>query len=83
MRRHRRQFSIWGGVVAVKTQSYPALPIAITVPCAAGDPSGVIARMHGQRMRGIIGTPVLKKTLSARVVRSVLAGSPAQRPAVI
>jgi hypothetical protein len=70
MRRHRRQFSIWGGVVAVKTmpyiagaQSYPALPIAIIVPYAAGGPSDVIARMHGQRMRGIIGPPVLKENI--------------------
>jgi tripartite-type tricarboxylate transporter receptor subunit TctC len=70
MRRHRRQFSIWGGVVAVKTvpyiagaQSYPALPIAIIVPYAAGGPSDVIARMHGQRMRGIIGPLVLKENI--------------------
>jgi tripartite-type tricarboxylate transporter receptor subunit TctC len=37
------------------------LPIAIIVPHAAGGPSNVIARMHGQRMQGIIGTPVRRR----------------------
>jgi tripartite-type tricarboxylate transporter receptor subunit TctC len=62
----RRQFLHLAGAAVLpalsrmaRAQAYPARPITIIVPYAAGGPSDVIARVLGQRMRGILGQPVL------------------------
>jgi tripartite-type tricarboxylate transporter receptor subunit TctC len=40
-------------------QVYPARPITIIVPYAAGGPTDVVARVLTERMRGALGQPVL------------------------
>jgi tripartite-type tricarboxylate transporter receptor subunit TctC len=63
----RRQFlQLAAGAAAFPTvsriaraQAYPARPITIIVPYAAGGPSDVIARVLVERMRGQLGQPVL------------------------
>ena len=42
-----------------RAQAFPARPITIVVPYAAGGPTDVIARLLAERMRGQIGQPVL------------------------
>src|SRR5712691_8090415 len=39
----------------VRAQSYPARPIKLIVPFAAGGPADVMARVAGQRMSAILG----------------------------
>jgi tripartite-type tricarboxylate transporter receptor subunit TctC len=64
---HRRQFlHLAAGAAALPTashmataQTYPARPITIVVPYAAGGGSDVVARVVGEHMRATLGQPVL------------------------
>jgi tripartite-type tricarboxylate transporter receptor subunit TctC len=40
-------------------QSYPTRPITFNVPFAAGGPSDAMARVMGERMRAVLGQPIL------------------------
>jgi tripartite-type tricarboxylate transporter receptor subunit TctC len=40
---------------ATAQQSYPTRPVTILVPFAAGGPSGALARILGERLRGALG----------------------------
>src|SRR5215471_18343773 len=44
---------------AAGAQSYPARPITFNVPFAAGGPSDAMARVMGERMRAVLGQPIL------------------------
>src|SRR5271155_2516305 len=47
------------GMAPAAAQVYPARPITIIVPFAAGGPTDVLARVLGERMRAALGQPVL------------------------
>src|SRR3954470_18294067 len=54
-------------------QAYPARPITLVVPFAAGGPTDTIARIMGERMRASLGqTIIIENTTGA-------AGSPCAR----
>src|SRR5258707_13733937 len=40
-------------------QTYPTRPITMIVPLAAGGPTDVVARLLAERMRGMLGQPVI------------------------
>jgi tripartite-type tricarboxylate transporter receptor subunit TctC len=40
-------------------QTYPARPVTVVVPFAAGGPTDVLARVLAERMRTSLGQPVL------------------------
>jgi tripartite-type tricarboxylate transporter receptor subunit TctC len=60
------------------TEVYPARPITVIVPFAAGGPADTLARMLGQRMRDTLGQPLVIENVAgaagslgvARVVRA-------------
>jgi tripartite-type tricarboxylate transporter receptor subunit TctC len=47
------------GTCVAQAQVYPAHPIKLIVPFAAGGPTDVIARILGERMRVALGQPVI------------------------
>ncbi len=63
----RRQFLQLGASAAAlpamswvaRAQTYPTRPITMIVPLAAGGPTDAIARMLAERMRGVLGQPVI------------------------
>ena len=44
---------------AAKAQAYPARPITIIVPYAAGGPADALARVVSERMRAVLGQPII------------------------
>jgi tripartite-type tricarboxylate transporter receptor subunit TctC len=46
-------------VGAANSQVYPARPMTVVVPYAAGGPTDVLARLFAERMRAFLGQPVL------------------------
>src|SRR6202048_4029645 len=67
MKLPRRQFLHLAAGVAVlpsvsrlaRAQTYPARPITMVVPFAAGGPSDVIGRVFAERMRASLGQPIV------------------------
>jgi tripartite-type tricarboxylate transporter receptor subunit TctC len=67
MKLPRRQFlHLAAGVAALpsvsrlaRAQTYPARPITMVVPFAAGGPSDVIGRVFAERMRASLGQPII------------------------
>jgi tripartite-type tricarboxylate transporter receptor subunit TctC len=62
----RRFLRLAAGAVALpiassiaRAQTYPARPITIVVPYAAGGEADVLARVVGEHMRATLGQPVL------------------------
>ena len=47
------------GSMPALPQAFPARPITIVVPFAAGGPTDVIAHTMGQHMRGSLGQPII------------------------
>jgi tripartite-type tricarboxylate transporter receptor subunit TctC len=47
------------GVAAAGAENYPARPITIIVPFAAGGPTDALARVLGDRMRQSLGQPII------------------------
>jgi tripartite-type tricarboxylate transporter receptor subunit TctC len=47
------------GVAAVQAQSYPTKQITVIVPFAAGGATDVLARFLGERVRAVLGQPVI------------------------
>jgi tripartite-type tricarboxylate transporter receptor subunit TctC len=87
---HRRQFLQLAAGIALlpalsqiaHAQSYPARPITMVVPFAAGGPTDVIARVMGERMRASLGQNVIIENVTGaagsiavgRVARSAADG---------
>jgi tripartite-type tricarboxylate transporter receptor subunit TctC len=44
-------------------QSYPARPITVVVPFAAGGPNDMLARLLAERMRVSLGQPIIIENL--------------------
>jgi tripartite-type tricarboxylate transporter receptor subunit TctC len=44
---------------SARAQSYPARPITMVVPFAAGGPSDVVGRIFAERMRAALGQPII------------------------
>jgi tripartite-type tricarboxylate transporter receptor subunit TctC len=67
MKFSRRQFLQLGASAAAlpailwvaRAQTYPTRPITMIVPLAAGGPTDAIARMLAERMRAVLGQPVI------------------------
>ena len=62
----RRFLRLAAGLVALpsvsrvaRAQAYPARPITMVVPFAAGGPSDVIGRVFAERMRASLGQPII------------------------
>src|SRR5262245_2948902 len=51
--------SILGSIGTAAAQVYPARPITMIVPFAAGGPTDTIGRIMGERMRASLGQPVI------------------------
>jgi tripartite-type tricarboxylate transporter receptor subunit TctC len=72
MKLQRRQFLyLAAGAAALPTasriawaQAYPARPITVIVPFAAGGPTDAIARIIGERMRVSLGQPVILENVT-------------------
>jgi tripartite-type tricarboxylate transporter receptor subunit TctC len=47
------------GIVPASAQVYPAKPITIIVPFAAGGPADTLARLLGERMKGSLGQTII------------------------
>jgi tripartite-type tricarboxylate transporter receptor subunit TctC len=47
------------GLASAQAQTFPTKPITLNVPFAAGGPSDAMARVLGDRMRAVLGQPVL------------------------
>jgi tripartite-type tricarboxylate transporter receptor subunit TctC len=47
------------GITSANAQSYPTKPITLNVPFAAGGPSDALARVLSERMRQVLGQPIL------------------------
>src|SRR5947207_1693891 len=52
------------GIGAASAQSYPAKPITVIVPFAAGGATDVLARFLGERLRVILGQPVIVENVT-------------------
>ena len=84
---HRRQFlQLAAGAAALpavsrvaRAQAYPARPITMVVPFAAGGPTDVVGRIVAEGMRAALGQPVIVENMggaagnlgAGRVARSV------------
>ncbi len=53
------------GIVAAAAQTYPTRPITLVVPFPPGGSTDVIARIMGERMRAILGQPVVIENVGA------------------
>jgi tripartite-type tricarboxylate transporter receptor subunit TctC len=47
------------GIADAQAQSYPSKPVTVIVPFAAGGATDVLARFLAERMRGILGQPII------------------------
>ena len=52
------------GIGAASAQSYPAKPITVIVPFAAGGATDVLARFLGERLRAILGQPIIVENVT-------------------
>ena len=51
--------TVFVGAAAVQAQTYPSRPITIIVPFAAGGSTDVVARIMAERMRPLLGQPLI------------------------
>jgi tripartite-type tricarboxylate transporter receptor subunit TctC len=52
------------GIAQVSAQTYPSKPITMIVPFAAGGATDVLARFLGERMRAIVGRPIIVENVT-------------------
>ena len=52
------------GIAQVSAQTYPSKPITMIVPFAAGGATDVLARFLGERMRAILGRPIVVENVT-------------------
>jgi tripartite-type tricarboxylate transporter receptor subunit TctC len=65
-------------IVSAQAENYPSRPITIVVPTTAGGPPDTIARILGERMKSMLGQPIIVENVTgaggtigiARVVRA-------------
>ena len=68
----RRRFLHWAAAAAAlavtspsaSAQTYPSKPITMIVPFAAGGATDVLARFLGERMRAILGQPIIVENVT-------------------
>ncbi len=63
-----------GALSPASADVYPARPITIVVPFAAGGPTDVIARVMAQHMRASLGQTVIVENVAAPTATSVSDG---------
>jgi tripartite-type tricarboxylate transporter receptor subunit TctC len=56
--------AVLAGIVSAAAQTYPSRPITIIVPTTAGGPPDTIARLLGERMRPMLGQPVIVENVT-------------------
>ena len=49
----------FAGIAGVRAQTYPSRPVTIIVPFPPGGSTDVVARIMGERMRPLLGQPVV------------------------
>ncbi len=54
----------FGSICSAEAQVYPARPITMVVPFAAGGPTDTLARILGERMRVALGQPVIVENVT-------------------
>jgi tripartite-type tricarboxylate transporter receptor subunit TctC len=69
----------WSGVASA-VEDYPARPITMIVPFAAGGATDTLARFLGERMRAILGQPVIIENI-AGATGTIGVGRAARSPA--
>jgi tripartite-type tricarboxylate transporter receptor subunit TctC len=69
----------WNGVASA-VEDYPARPITMIVPFAAGGATDTLARFLGERMRAILGQPVIIENI-AGATGTIGVGRAARSPA--
>jgi tripartite-type tricarboxylate transporter receptor subunit TctC len=52
-------FAVFAGIASAPAQNYPSKPITMIVPFAAGGATDTLARFLGERMRAIVGHPII------------------------
>ena len=52
------------GIAPASAQTYPAKPITIVVPFAAGGPADTLARLLGERMKGSLGQNIVVENVA-------------------
>jgi tripartite-type tricarboxylate transporter receptor subunit TctC len=52
------------GIGSAAAQSYPSKPVTMIVPFAAGGATDVLARFLGERMRAILGQPIIVENVT-------------------
>ena len=57
--------AVLAGMAAAAAQTYPTRPITLVVPFPPGGSTDVIARIMGERMRAILGQPVVIENVGA------------------
>ena len=53
-----------GAAMAAQAQTYPTRPITIIVPYAAGGPTDTVGRVMAERMRDLLGQPVVVENVT-------------------
>jgi tripartite-type tricarboxylate transporter receptor subunit TctC len=56
--------TVLAGIVSAAAQTYPSRPITIIVPTTAGGPPDTIARLLGERIRPMLGQPVIVENVT-------------------
>ena len=51
-------------LVNAQAQSYPTKPVTVIVPFAAGGATDVLARFLGERLRVILGQPIIVENVA-------------------
>ncbi len=51
--------TVFAGIAGVRAQTYPSRPITIVVPFPPGGSTDVVARIMAERMRPVLGQPVI------------------------
>src|SRR5262245_66392333 len=72
--------AILAAITQAPAQSYPTKPITMIVPFAAGGATDTLARFLGERMRAVLGQPIVIENVtgaggSIGVARAVRAGA--------
>ena len=56
--------AVMAGTFGAGAQAYPSRPVTVIVPFAAGGATDVLARFLGERMRAILGQPLIVENVT-------------------
>ena len=70
----------FAGVTGVQAQTYPSRQVTIVVPFPPGGSTDVVGRIMAEKMRPLLGQPVITKTSAAREAASQSGASRVRRP---